>query len=913
MGQIQREIEAISEILVVEDSPTQAMQLEYILAQAQYRVSAVRNGREALTWLSHHKPSLIISDIVMPEMDGYELCRQIKATKGLRTVPVILLTSLSDAGDVFEGLCCNADGFIIKPYDRQNLLTQVSRALTNGCPEDEAEASFEADFAGNTCVIQSSRKKILEMLLSTYETAVRKNLELIQTQNELRVLNEQLEEKVKERTAALTVEVAERRRAEDSLRLSEEKYRELVENASSSIMRLDAEGRITFFNEFAQRFFGYSEEEILGQKAFGTIFPFTDASGNDLSALFRDVLKNPNRYQNLESENLRRNGDRVWVVWTNKAMFDQHGTLCGILSVGNDITERKRADELMRVDEARFIALIQLSRMRDATSKEIAEFTLEQAVRVSGSKIGFIGYLNEDESVFTVHARSEGIMSQCDIAEDTLHFPVKDAGLWAESVRKRSVFIINDYSVVTPEHKGYPQGHVPLTRLLTVPVFDRDRIVALVAVANKHGGYDSSDVRQLTLLLDGMWKLAQHKMAEDALRLSEAQLRSSNVILQEVFDGISDPLIMLDDKLLVKVINKAAKAYYGLTEGDDVYGRPCYAALRRSSSPCTDCNYPFMAQNGHRVLFERRGAMDPERYEQVVVYPLLNEEGERDAAIIRISDITQAKLMERQLVQSEKLAALGLLVSGVAHEINNPNSFMTFNIPILRDYLHQLMPIVDGYANEHPDFELFCMKYDEFRQDIFKLLDNMEHGASRINTIVSNLKEYVRKRDRAELTWTDLKAVIDKAVNMCHAEIRKNIKSFEVHVTDDIPLIFSDPEGLEQVILNLLINAVHASDKPDSWIRISAKCDVTREPSCLIEVSDNGCGIEDKAKTKIFDPFYTTKASSSGTGLGLYVCYNLVEALGGEIEVDSKPGLGSTFRIILRGIQQRKREKAKAD
>jgi PAS domain S-box-containing protein len=698
-------------------------------------------------------------------------------------------------------------------------------------------------------------------------------------------------------------DVTERQRAEDALRKSEEKYRELVENANSIIMRVNAEGKITFFNEFAQRFFGYTADELLGREVIGTIAPAMDSSGTEFSHVFQDILKNPERYAYHESENVRRSGDRVWVAWTNKAILSQDGELCGILSIGNDITDRKRAEELLWLDEARFMILLELSQMRDASTQEIAEFALEQAVKLTSSKIGFIGFMNEDETLFTVHARSKSVMAECTIPEESPHFPVEGAGLWAEAIRKRNVLVVNDYSDHTPEHRGYPPGHAFLSRLMVVPVFDRDRIVAVAAVANKDKEYDPSDARQLALLLDGMWKRVQHNVSEEALRQSEEHLRDSNAMLQKVFDGISDPLIMLDDKLLLKMLNKAAREYYGLANDNDAFGRPCFEALRDKPSPCADCQYPFAVTDGQTAIFERKSPLDPNRFEQVVVYPVVNGTGERDATIIRISDITRAKLMERQLVQSEKLASLGLLVSGVAHEINNPNSFISFNVPILRDYLQELMPIVDGYAEEHPDFEVFRMKYEEFRLDLFKLLDNMEHGSKRIDRIVSDLREYARKRDRSELRWIELKAVIEKAVNICHAEIRKTIKSFEVEVPQDAPAIFSDPEAIEQVLVNLLINAVHASDKRDSWIRVHVGCGQSRERHCFIEVSDNGCGIDEKIRDKIFDPFFTTKASSSGTGLGLYVCYNLVDALGGKIEVDSEPGKGSTFRIVLQNIE----------
>src|SRR5208337_2347363 len=130
-----------------------------------------------------------------------------------------------------------------------------------------------------------------------------------------------------------------------------------------------------------------------------------------------------------------------------------------------------------------------------------------------------------------------------------------------------------------------------------------------------------------------------------------------------------------------------------------------------------------------------------DRLEQVVVYSVEDESGKKKAAIVRISDITRTKILERQLIQNEKLASLGLLVSGIAHEINNPNSFIAFNIPILRDYVEALMPIIDIHAESRQNFELFGMSYQEFREDILKLLENMEHGSSRINATVSGLKE----------------------------------------------------------------------------------------------------------------------------------------------------------------------------
>jgi two-component system cell cycle sensor histidine kinase/response regulator CckA len=175
------------------------------------------------------------------------------------------------------------------------------------------------------------------------------------TQEVLHKAHEELERRVEERTAELKAanenlqqEISERRLAEVALRESEEKYRELVQSANSMILRFDSQGKVTFINEFARGFFGYTEEEILGKNVLGTIVPEVDSSGGDLSAMLRRILEHPDRYANNENENICRDGKRVWVSWTNRAIRDQDGNMAGILAIGNDITDRKRLELQLR-------------------------------------------------------------------------------------------------------------------------------------------------------------------------------------------------------------------------------------------------------------------------------------------------------------------------------------------------------------------------------------------------------------------------------------------------------------------------------------------------------------------------------------------------------------------------------------
>ncbi|MBI5589338.1 MAG: PAS domain S-box protein [Deltaproteobacteria bacterium] len=402
------------------------------------------------------------------------------------------------------------------------------------------------------------------------------------------------------------------------------------------------------------------------------------------------------------------------------------------------------------------------------------------------------------------------------------------------------------------------------------------------------------DFRGIPVTYDGVIKdITERKRAEE-------QLFNSKATLSMAINGISDPLIMLDARLRIKRLNRAAKKYFGLTSNQEAVGKLCFEAFRGRLRPCEGCERPFSDMRGYSGSYERKGAMDPDRIEHVVVDLVKNKSGTPEASIVRITDITQARMMDRQLVQSEKLASLGLLIAGIAHEINNPNNFIYFNAPILRSYLQFLLPIVDEYVSDHPGLRAFGRPYSVFREDCFKLLDNIEHGSTRIDQIVGNLREFVRERGKGEKRRIDLKQVVEKGISICLGRIKKTVKTFESNIPDELPTLFTDPLAVEQIVVNLLINAAHAADKADSWVKLTIIGQNNPAEEVIVEVSDNGCGMDTETQRKIFDPFFTTKAVGVGTGLGLSISHRLISELGGRIEVRSEVGKGSIFRVILK-------------
>jgi PAS domain S-box-containing protein len=185
---------------------------------------------------------------------------------------------------------------------------------------------------------------------------------------------------------------------------------------------------------------------------------------------------------------------------------------------------RLRSEESLKLEEARLEALLQLSEMSEASVEEMAGFTLERGIALTSSKIGFVGFLDEDETVYTLHAASRGVVKECNVEGTPLHWPVADAGIWADAIRKRKTLFVDDYSEPHPSKKGLPSGHPLISRLMVVPVFDGKRIVAVGGVGNKASNYDKSDERQIALLLSRMWDNVQKDLARQSLRKAYDEL-----------------------------------------------------------------------------------------------------------------------------------------------------------------------------------------------------------------------------------------------------------------------------------------------------------------------------------------------------------------------------------------------------
>ena len=237
-------------VLIVEDSMTQAFSLEYLLSENGYRVAIATNGLQALEMAHLHKPDLVVSDITMPIMGGFEFCSRAKSDAALRDIPILLLTDLSNPDDIIHGLEARADGYITKPYEEGFLLSKIRSLLLRRhdlltADEEEAAEVIEFAFNGENHVITASRKHILDMFISTYEHSLAQKKILEQKQHELNDINAKLASSI------------------DNLKMSEERFRSLVETVPDIVYRLDSEGRFSFLNSAIERL-GYHRGELIG-------------------------------------------------------------------------------------------------------------------------------------------------------------------------------------------------------------------------------------------------------------------------------------------------------------------------------------------------------------------------------------------------------------------------------------------------------------------------------------------------------------------------------------------------------------------------------------------------------------------------------------------------------------------------
>ena len=642
-------------------------------------------------------------------------------------------------------------------------------------------------------------------------------------------------------------DITERRAAEDKLKKSEQDYRDLVDNANSIIIRWAPDGTINYANPFALSFFGYPEKELVGRDV-RVLLPPDDPPGADVGHLVEEIAALPDFYASHENANALRDGRRVWVQWTNKALFDGSGKVREILAVGNDITARKTAEDELRVYQT------ELEEKVEARTAELLRST-ELLERVFASVDLAIAYLDADFNFLRVNPSFAH------------HF-----GDGPEFYPGRNLFAL------------YPNEEARR-------VFRR-----VVETGVAHMEFESPFLEDLPGLKGTCWDWSLQRVAAGEtvqgvvlsmvdvtarVRAQEDERRLSTVVEQSAEAVV---ITGLDDRILYA--NRTFLALHGLAK-PDVLGLKYGEILRFDLEDGVFRDRLRRALDGGeswKGRLTRTLDGQPDRKLDVTISPVREPSGTIINFAILEHDATREHRLEDSVRNLQKLDALGALAGGIAHDFNN------ILVPIfLNAELAAFEADKAGPAGRYAKL----------------ILEAANRGRELVRQIIAFSRPTEERRD-----IVDVEAVIKEACQFLRSSIPRSITVVECYDAAS-GRVRADPTQIHQILMNLGTNAAFAMREKGGRLTIGLSDAVVTpgqaalDPELLpgpyvkLTVEDNGCGMTPDILEKIFDPFFTTKRRGEGTGMGLPVVRGIVKSHGGAITVVSVPGEGTTFEVYL--------------
>jgi len=642
-------------------------------------------------------------------------------------------------------------------------------------------------------------------------------------------------------------DITDRKAVEDRLLASEKDYRDLVDNANSIIIRWKPSGEITYFNRFAQAFFGYSEKEILGRNV-RILIPDRDSEGLDVSRLVDEVVAQPEFYAAHENENVVRGGNRVWVQWANKALFDEAGRVREILAIGNDMTARKKAEDELLVYQAELAEKVkertaELTRSTELLERVFASVDLAIAyldpdfdfIRVNRAFADAFGGTPESyagQSLFTLYP---------DPASQAVFRKVVETG--EPHVELESPFLLDD-----PKIKGTYWDW----SLLRVATGDRveGAVLSLVDVTPRV------------------------KAQEEGRRLTAAVEQSAEAVI------ISD----MAGRILY--VNRTFQTLHALSR-QDVEGRLFADVLR------LDLEDDAFRQRLRQALdkgetwkgrLTREIGGQADRKLDVTISAVRDPAGHVMNFAVLEHDATYEHKLETSLRNLQKLDAIGALSGGIAHDFNN------ILVPI---FINTELAAFEA----EKDSPLSCY--------LKLVLDSANRGRELVRQITAFSRPTEQKRDVIDLT-----AVVKEASGFLRSSIPRSIDLVE-RLDAAAGLVRADPTQIGQVLINLGTNAAYAMRERGGRLTIGLSDVVIGSEASMISpelvpgpyvkmtVEDTGSGIPPEVLDRIFEPFFTTKQRGEGTGMGLPVVQGIVRSHGGAIAVSTSPGQGTVFSVYF--------------
>ena len=576
--------------------------------------------------------------------------------------------------------------------------------------------------------------------------------------------------------------------------------------------------------------------------------------------------------------------------------------------------QRFRSMEDMQRNENRLRSLVGILQHASHSSTELLDYSLEKAIELTESKIGYIYIYNEERKEFILNSWSRDVMEECAVVDPETCYALEQTGFWGEAVRQRKPILLNDFQAQHPLKKGYPAGHIRLTRFLSIPIIVKEQIVAVAGVANKESDYDESDILQLTLLMDDTWKAAQREQVEEALRQSE-----------ERYEAIINNL----PNSIVHIIDSEFRYLFNAGEALQVIGLTNEALVGKTIFEVLD---PVLAQDlatkfqqvlkGHNIQYEGEYGG---QYFHIHAAPLRDRSGQFHQILVLSTNITERHITEQKLITTQTKLE-DLLVEGdqsrksllsviedqklAEEQIQNLNQELelrvrqrtaelqvanqeleAFSYSVSHD-LRSPLRAMDGFSSA-----LLSSYTEKLDSQGKHYLERIQEASQRMGMLINDLLNLSRvtrsefKREKVNLSVL-AKDIADELLK----DDKTNRVEFEIQ--EDL-ITEGDSQLLRIVFDNLFNNALKfSSQKEKAEIQFGMK---EENGEKVYYVRDNGVGFDMMYASKLFSPFQRLHGITEfpGTGIGLVTVQRIINRHGGRIWPKAELGRGATFYFTL--------------
>jgi len=775
-------------------------------------------------------------------------------------------------------------------------------------------------------------------------------------------------------------DITERKNVENALRMSEKKYRELVENINDALYSVDDKGVLKYISPVVESILGYEPSEITGH-------PFTDFVYREdipfVTKRFEEILAGDNTPT--ECRLLKKSNEICWIHASTSPIIKE-GRVVGFHGIITDISERKRAEESLQETEDRYRQLIHnipLGLYRNTPGPKGKFIMANQAVaRMHGfEKIEDFLRIPVAELYWEPKKRnifSEKLIARGEIFREELLLKKRDGtSFWgavsAKVIRddsgKISYFdgIVEDITKQKEAEEALRENEEKYRTLFgtspeAVMVFNAEtlRFFEVNQTAVDLYGYSKEEFLKLTprdvctepdKLKNGLDRLyaemkievmdtthkrkdgttipvelyasqiklkdqnfviafvrdvTDRRKTEEALRMSEERFRNIADETDEWVWEIGKDMVFKYSNLRVKeILGYEPEEVIGKSFLDFMSEKELYRVESKKDYLLRDVIFAgqetyLVRKDGKTIITESSGVPIFRRNRTFIGFQGLTRD---------ITERVQIKKAEEhrreQLIQADKMISLGILVSGVAHEINNPNQFIMVNTPMLKRAWENITPILDRYYEENGDFMLAGLAYSDMRERVPGLFSGISEGSQRIKHIVRNLKDYAREGGSEITQEIDINAILQSALTILANLLKKSTKKLKVIYAENLPSVRGNFQRIEQVLINLIQNACQALPDPMKGITITTSHN-KKNGTVVVRIKDEGVGIKEDHKKYILDPFFTSRRDSGGTGLGLSISAGIIEEHGGKLEFSSVPERGTNVLVVLPVSGERK-------